>query len=98
LKVYALWHGGSSYSPSDYHDDMEAFSSIEAAREALRSRRDNGYGWQQNFEFVNRPAERSLTPAVDHTAYMDLYVTPNSEGFFARLEFGPRGGVVRSNG
>lgn len=95
MEVFATWHGGSSYTAPDV-DDRERFPSLKAASEALVDRKDNG-GWRQMpFRKVGATETTwALTPVVDESSYMDLYATPDSEEFFARLEFGPRGGVQR---
>ncbi len=96
-RVLAVWHGGSSYSSYDYQENLEWFDNLEAAKDAMRSRYD-GSDW---FRYVNE--ERSgwfQTPGVDRESYMDLY-TYQYDGAelmdggepYARLVFGPRGGV-----
>ena len=41
MKVYALWHGGSSYS---YGTEYEIFSNVKEAKEELLRRHSNWYG------------------------------------------------------
>lgn len=90
--VYGRWHGGSSYT-HPYPEDTERFASIKAAKEAMRSRRDNGYWQRQDFDFIHKAPDSTFTPTVDESSYVDLYCCPEDEEFFARLEFGPRGGI-----
>ena len=40
MKVYALWYGGSSYNAPYVKDDIEEFSSIQAAKDTFWSRED----------------------------------------------------------
>jgi hypothetical protein len=71
--VYGMWHGGSGYSHGDMPADLERFASEDDARHALTSRYVNGYGWRQDFDFVNRPADSVLCPAVGEDSTLVLY-------------------------
>lgn len=99
---YGRWYGGSSYSVGEMPDILERFKSIEAAKDALRDRRDHGYWEPQDFDYVTREAESSLLPAVGDDSEIQLYnvgktdVDPNewSDPYpDLRVFFGPRGGV-----
>lgn len=102
MQVYALWHGGAGYSPSDM-DDLESFASIEAAKDALHSRMRNGYWQRQDFPFVNREPASVFTPCVEGDPAEDggssmwiYFYNPTEVGdpYPDRIiEFGPRGGV-----
>ncbi|GAA1122411.1 hypothetical protein GCM10009605_62660 [Nocardiopsis composta] len=96
---YGLWYGGPGYSPSS-QEDMEEFSSLQAAKEALRSRMRDGYSWRQEFRFVFRDPEKLLTPAVSEESYIDLYSVPDADlsCIERRILFGPRGGVLIERG
>jgi hypothetical protein len=99
--IWALWNGGSGYGPSDLVSDLESFASLEDARQALRSRRDYGYGFRQSFEFVNRDPESVFTPCVEDDSSMWVWfgadvvdgVTYVPEYPDRVVSFGPRGGV-----
>ena len=43
-QVWALWHGGSSYTVGNILTDIETFASIEDARKELISRKHNRSG------------------------------------------------------
>jgi len=100
--VYGIWNGGCGYAPSDRERDLEQFESVTAARHVLRERRDNGYGWKQHFEFVNREAEAYHCPCVEDDSSIHLFLAADEVdgavyvGDYPDLiiEFGPRGGVV----
>jgi hypothetical protein len=70
--IFGLWNGGSSYADGYLDNDLERFESIDTARAALDSRAINGHWCLQDFDYVNRPAERALCPTVEGS-YMDLY-------------------------
>jgi len=40
MKVFALWHGGSSYSQGSLEKYLETFDSLKAVKEELRDRYD----------------------------------------------------------
>src|SRR4051812_37664396 len=79
MRVWALWHGGSSYVMGSVPEDVEVFASISAAREAFTDRYANGYGWFQHFEYVNREPVDVLTPAVEDGPSMMLWLYDPSE-------------------
>lgn len=95
--IYAIWHGGSSYSFGEIPEDLETFDSIRDAKNALRERRDKGYGYRQSFRRPDGTVEEILTPAVDESSTMTLYFYDPSEAHDPypdrMLSFGPRGGV-----
>jgi len=72
--IYGTWNGGGSYGPSDPVTDLERFESVEDALDAMDNRRDNGYVTPQRFEFVNRTPESTLTPCVDESSSIHLYL------------------------
>lgn len=99
--VYAMWNGGNGYGPSDLVTDLEGFGSLADVRAALRSRRDRGYGWRQEFVFVNRDAEYVYTPCVEDDSSIWVWLVADEvDGVVCVPEypdrvvsFGPRGGV-----
>jgi len=99
--IYGIWNGGSGYSPSDLTTDLERFGSVTAARHALRSRRDHGYLWRQDFDFVNREAEAVHTPCVEDDSTIWLFLGGDEDDGIVYVpeypdlivEFGPRDGV-----
>ena len=99
-----MWYGGSGYGPSDPVEHLEEFDSIAAAKSALWSRRDYGYSYLQEFNYVNRENERVYCPCVEDDSTMwlyfaadtdpytgDVYVTDNGPDRI--LFFGARGAV-----
>lgn len=100
IMLYALWHGGSSYSPSDM-DSLETFPSLDAARDAFRERYMSGDRWPQDFTYADGRKASTCTPAVDTSASMLLYgydpretLDPYPDRLMA---MGPRGGVFVVN-
>ena len=97
MKVYALWHGGSSYAHGYVDTDVEAFDTLADALSAYASRRDSGYWIPQDFRYVNREAESVHTPSVDETSSMWLWAadpTDDRDPYPWRIvETGPRGGT-----
>jgi len=95
MRVWALWHGGSSYSAPTMAD-LEEFSSISAAREAF-THRFNGGRWASEFRYVNREWEGAATPGVgeDSTMTLWLYDPTNVEDPYPWriIQHGARGGV-----
>lgn len=105
MQVFALWHGGSSYSPGSTHDgDTETFESIEKAKDAFYSRYASGNTWKQHFAYVSKPANDVFTPAVDKegTEMWLFFYDPTAEDVTDPypdriLSFGPRGGIRMEN-
>src|SRR5688572_27353451 len=100
--VYALWHGGPSYSTSSIEDgDLESFPSIRAAKCALLDRYESGGSSTCEVRYVDKAHERTLFPSVTTDSTMDVFtydpreVVDPSPRF--RLVFGPRLGVRREN-
>lgn len=98
MKVYGLWDGGHSYSESDM-DSLEVFPSIADAKYQLFLRYgSNGIG-PVKFDYVNREPEYTLTPAVDKTSRIRLFLFDPREyhdgiSYPDRIVyFGPKGGV-----
>ena len=95
MTYFAHWHGGSSYRPSnDIDDEREEFDSLEDLKEELR-RRYNGRA------IIRHPGDRYWieTPAVDLTSCFDVYLhfKPLPDDLAFRIEFGPRGGIVKTS-
>lgn len=93
MQVFGTWHGGVNYAHGYREDDLEVFGSIRQARQALQDRARVGHWYAQEFVFVNKPTERSLTPCADEGASIMLYASPEAEEPFRLLELGPLGGV-----
>lgn len=101
-RVIGVWYGGSSYAEdSDPTQNMEWFESEEDAKNALRGRRRDA---ADGFEYVFRTDRNGYvdTPGVDENSSVDLYQYhydgPRlnvSDEPYARIFFGPRGGVRR---
>lgn len=76
MRIYGLWHGGSSYSAPYVADDVEVFDSIDAALEACRTRMYQGHWAPQDFQYLNRAPESTLTPCVEGSSMHVFYVDP----------------------
>lgn len=72
-RVFVEWWGGSSYTLSYPWEYLEVFENIEAAKDALVSRYETGHWKKQDFEYVNRDAESTFTPAVGEDSNMWLW-------------------------
>lgn len=95
--IFVLWNGGTNYSPGDLSTDLEQFTSMAAAAEALRDRADNGHWCPQDFHYLDREPASNLTPNADADPSMTVWfydprdVTdpyPDRE-----IKIGPRGGI-----
>lgn len=64
MTVYGLWHGGTGYSPGDLAEDLETFTSVDDAKEAMRSRILRGYWQPQTFTYAKGGTVDTLTPLV----------------------------------
>ena len=88
---YGLWFG--YLFQVEREEDVEIFHSLESAKNALHDRRAIGDTVRQYFEYVHKPSEHVLTPAVTSSEIL-LFRTPDiTEYPSARVYFGPRGGV-----
>lgn len=102
MHVYALWHGGDSYSSGSIHNgDLEWFESLRAAKEVFRERYESSGRRTVEFCYIDRPWESTYVPAVNESASMDIYTydpreTDDPYPDF-RLSFGPRMGIVRES-
>ena len=96
-KVYGYWWGGHSYARSDGEEQyLEEWPSIYAAMQALRSRRDWGYSYQQEFNYADGRTEYDLCPVVGDESEISLYLYDPREGDNGpdrRVYFGPRSAV-----
>ncbi|SRR6266581_3216933 len=97
--IYALWHGGSSYSVGELERDLETFPSIRVAGWALRTRANNG-GWMpQGFTYADGRTVRALTPCADEGCEVTVYLSDprGSHDPYPDyiLTIGPRGGIKR---
>ena len=88
MKVYMLWHGGSSYSVGGY-DDIESFDSLGIARDEFELRT------RSHMTFY--PCVSTDTPDNGGpSAWIFLYSKPDDNGDLYPdrvMEFGPRGGI-----
>jgi hypothetical protein len=97
MRVWALWHGGSSYGAPYVSDHLEAFGSITAARGAFVDRHDTGTWLQQTFNYVHQDPCTVYAPGVDDDTEMWLWLydpsdTPDPYPWKI-LRYGARGGV-----
>lgn len=98
--IYAMWWGGCSYSYGELDRDLEVFTSVQRAGEALQERYASGGGYTVPMVYADGRSERTLTPAVTaHDTSMTVYlydprqvVDPYPD---IRLTLGPRLGVRR---
>lgn len=100
--IYALWHGGSSYSSSSIeNNDLEQFPNIADARDTFRDRAETSGGYPLPTHYANRENTNTCFPAVDETTSMDVYKYDPREVCDPypdfRFVFGPRGGIRREN-
>ena len=94
--IFGYWHGGSSYA-GNTPEYLEIFDSIREAREAFVSRYSNGFWHRQRFFYADGGESYALTPAVDESASMELWLSdprlhdwPHPD---ILISYGPRGGV-----
>jgi hypothetical protein len=100
--IYAMWFGGTGYAHGDLVEDLESFPSLAAAKAALVERRDRGYGFMQDFEFVNQKPVSCYCPCVEDDSSMWVWLAADEDDGKVYvpeypdrvIEFGPRGGVV----
>lgn len=78
MQVFGLWHGGASYAGGDFNENLEMFNSVEDAIVACQERMDRGHLWVQEFDYLNRDSEKVLTPCVDETATMMVFLSDPS--------------------
>ena len=81
MKVWGMWHGGSSYAVGSVDEDTEEFSSLQAAKDAL-------YDREKRFD--------PYYPCVEDSEMQVFFSDPrgNSDPYPDRiLTIGPRGGV-----
>lgn len=95
--IFALWHGGANYAGSRIPRDVEIFSSLKAAGDALQSRAFRGFYWSQDFTFADGRKESNLTPCADAGAEMHVFLADprdSDDPYPDRIiTLGPRGGV-----
>jgi hypothetical protein len=97
--VQGVWYGGYNYSHGDITADLERWPSLAAAKRDLEDRCYRGAFVPQDFHYVNREPDTTLTPTVGASeTYIDLYGgtedDPTGSEMWGRIKFGPRGGVV----
>lgn len=88
--VYGVWFGGESYSYGMVGEDTEIFSSLRHAKDVLRERYESNGTLCCDTYYVNRGNEPTLFPCVTRSSYIDLF---SGDDLYARIVFGPRGGV-----
>lgn len=81
MTVYALWNGGPSYASAYMEEDVEKFESLADAVAAAQSRKDSGHWIPQDFNFVSREPQSSLTPGVSETSSMDIFMVDPRESY-----------------
>jgi len=92
--LFALWNGGyGNYSPAEAPRDTEVFTSLQAVKDELHSRRSSG--WAD----ITRPDgsnESTRTPCVGDDSEFLVWTGGDAEDYpetGTRVFFGPRGGV-----
>lgn len=90
MKVFMLWHGGSSYAPADQFNrkDIEQFDSIAEAKRAFAAR---GEGSDSYYPCVDT-SEQEAGGASAWLCFSDPYQIPDLYPDRV-MTFGPRGGV-----
>lgn len=97
--VFGVWWGGSGYSASKASEHLEAFGSLEGAKEALRERASGSGSYPREFRYLLAPERCVAVPAVGNDSWIDLYdVWVDAGGIRyeesgSHVEFGPAGGV-----
>lgn len=74
MQVFGLWHGGHSYSGGDFTENLEMFNSVDDAITACQERMDYGHYRVQEFDYLNRDSDKCLTPCVDDSATMQVFL------------------------
>jgi hypothetical protein len=102
MAVFALWHGGPSFSNGSIENgDLEKFRSIRDARTALAWRYESNGSMLCAFDYVDREPTKVYVPSVTTDSTMDVYMYDPREACdpcpSLRLSFGPRGGICREN-
>jgi hypothetical protein len=83
MRVFWLWHGGSSYAAPD-GDDVEEFPSLAAAADEFRRRTQE----------VFYPVVDRLPPEAGGPTALVYFEPPSTHDYPARLmTFGPKGGL-----
>lgn len=83
MRVFWLWHGGSSYAAPD-GDDVEEFPSLAAAADEFRRRSQEAF----------YPAVDRLPPESGGPSALIYYDPPCIDDYPARvMTFGPHGGL-----
>jgi hypothetical protein len=77
-RYYGTWRGGASYNSNGSYD-LEEFEDLDAARAALHWRYVSNGHWPCQFDFVARPPESLLCPAVEEDSEIALYAAPDDE-------------------
>ena len=74
MKVFALWHGGSSYSVGGL-ESLEKFDSLAAAKEEFYERYHYSRGYFQYAEETEYITSGSTgTPTVSESASMEIFL------------------------
>ena len=103
MKVFALWHGGSSYSVGGL-EYLEKFDSLAAAKEEFYERYHYSRGYFQYAEETEYITSGSTgTPTVSESASMEIFLGDLEEIHGGRangdlypdrvISFGPQMGV-----
>jgi hypothetical protein len=98
VRVFALWHGGSSYSPGELANHLESFASLRAAFDALRERAESNGIFRCAFAYVDREPESFYCPVVDGSEMLVYRTDPRecADPYPDEvLSIGPRGGIRR---
>lgn len=92
MRAFGLWHGGPNYGSPWLDTDLEVFDSIDAARQALRSR-DSGW---LDATYADGRTDSTRTPGVEDSSIALYFHDPREDRDpypDLMLTFGPRGGV-----
>lgn len=71
--VWVLWHGGANYSRG-HEADIERFDTVESAAIEAENRLRSGNHFPCDFLYVNKPHHRVMTPCVDESSTMEIYL------------------------
>lgn len=72
-RVFGMWWGGHSYAQGEGWNYLEAFDSVEDARDALVERYESNGNRMVDFHYVNRAPDSMVVPAVGTESEMRIY-------------------------
>lgn len=74
-KVYAMWHGGSSYAHPYVSDHVEGFDTLDEVKYAFQERM-HASRIPATFKYLDRPEETTYCPVVEESTMTVWYYDP----------------------